>query len=143
MIRTEDFAQWRLWAPIPELIWRTPSGLSIVSHGMAYSAQYHTDEGQVGTELVVHGQCDIEITFDQTVDCLLLEVDVRQLGCVGSTAYWLTLRDHHGVEFHPGPCRSGTFWHDVPGPFKRLTLSTLPMSTVHIRQLEWRPACRH
>lgn len=143
MIYTEDFARWQPSAPMPEITWRTPSGLNIVSNGIAYSSRYKTDEGRSGTELIVLGQSDVEIIFGQTVDCLLLEVEISTLGSAVSTAYWLTLRDHGYTEFMPGPGALGTFWHDVPGPLERLVLSTLPLCTVHVRQLEWRPAWRH
>lgn len=143
MIYTEDFARWQPLAPMSEITWRTPTGLSIISNGTAYSSRYQTDEGRSGTELVVRGQCDMEIIFGQTVDCLLLEVEINTLGSAVSTAYWLTLRDHDYTEFMPGPATLGSFWHDVPGPLDRLVLSTLPLCTVHIRQLEWRPAWRH
>ncbi|PNA01716.1 MULTISPECIES: hypothetical protein [unclassified Pseudomonas] len=143
MIYTEDFARWTPSAPLPECSWRTPTGLNIVSNGIVYSARYQTEEGRIGTELIIHGQCDIEFIFGQTVDCLLLEVDVTTLSTAVSTAYWLTLRDLDYTEFTPGPGTHGTSWHDVPGPLDRLTLSTLPQCTVHIRQLEWRPAWRH
>lgn len=143
MIYTEDFAKWTSSAPMPEIIWHTPTGLSIVSNGIAYSSSYESDEGHIGTELIILGQSDIEIRFGQTVDCLLLEVNINTLGNAASTAYWLTLHDSNYIEFTPGPSSLGPFWHDVPGPLDRLTLSTLPQSIVHIRQLEWRPAWRH
>ncbi|MDH0647257.1 hypothetical protein N5D48_12125 [Pseudomonas sp. GD03858] len=143
MIYTEDFAKWTPSAPMPEVIWHTPTGLSIVTNGIAYSARYESDEGYVGTELIVLGQSDIEISFGQTIDCLLLEVDIKTLGKAASTSYWLTLHEGAYIEFTPGPCSLGPFWHDVPGPLDRLTLSTLPQCSVHIRQLEWRPAWRH
>ncbi|MDH1631173.1 hypothetical protein [Pseudomonas mosselii] len=142
MIYTEDVASWIAAPPMPAINWRTPSGLSIISSGIAYSSHYQTDEGRIGTELIVRGLCDVEFIFGQTVDCLLLEVDIDTPECV-STAYWLTLCDQQYIEFTPGPGQPGTFWHDVPGPLDRLTLSTLPQCTVHVRQLEWRPAWRH
>jgi len=53
---------------------------------LKHSARHQTDVGRIGTELIIHGQCDTKFIFGQAVDCLPLEVDIntRQGGLDGA-----------------------------------------------------------
>ncbi|WP_313200737.1 hypothetical protein [Pseudomonas sp.] len=141
----------------------TPSGLKIRSNGTSWTGLHEAFKGNEGTELVIGEHSDVEITFNQEVECLRLEYyvvcdqhfdDVQMLldtdgydrdliVPVPRNFYWLTLSGSGYTDFRPGPVSTAPYHQVIQGPFRRLTISTSQAGTVHIRKLEWTRTCRH
>jgi hypothetical protein len=151
-----------------QLLWHkqtllTPSGLRIRSNGTSWAGVHEAFKGEDGTELVIGEQSEVEISFSQEVESLRLEcyvvsdqhfedvtmlmdtegVDWDGIAPTPHNFYWLTLSGSGYTEFMPGHFCTQPCYQHLPGPFRRLTISTSRAGTVHIRKLEWTRTCRH
>ncbi|MNO91198.1 hypothetical protein D3C76_827380 [compost metagenome] len=141
----------------------TSTGLSIRSNSTSWSGFHEAFKGEDGTELVIGEHSDVEITFAQEVESLRLEyyvvsdqhfdvihmlLDTTPDDCcltypAAHNFYWLTLSGSGFIECLPGPVATQPCQQTLEGPFRRLTISTSKVGTVHIRKLEWTRTCRH
>ncbi|MFJ4345919.1 hypothetical protein [Pseudomonas sp. NPDC089401] len=143
---------------------KTPSGLSIRANSTpCTTGLYEAFKGNDGTELVIGEHSDVEITFREEVEHLCLEYyvvsdqhydevqmlvdthdcDYDLFAPVPRNFYWLTLSGSGYTDFMPGPVSTHPYQQEIPGPFRRLTISTSQAGTVHIRSLQWTRTCRH
>ncbi|QCI14949.1 hypothetical protein E6B08_27930 [Pseudomonas putida] len=160
--QSERFDHVRQQSLQPSQVLHTDSGLSICANSTAGAGLHEAFRGEDGTELVIGENCDVEIAFDQEVEQLRLELyvvsdrhgelqDLTEAERLDrdqpleplSYFYWITLSGSGYTEFLPGPISSQPCSHLLLGPFRRLTFSTSQAGTVHIRQLQWTPTCRH
>ncbi|MFJ4154432.1 hypothetical protein ACIPZF_06415 [Pseudomonas sp. NPDC089752] len=138
------------------------TGWSICANGTAWTGFHAAFKGGEGTELVIGEHSDVEIAFDKEVESLKIEyyvvsdqhfddvqmlldtdgLDTDPFAPPARSFYWLTLTGSGYTEFMPGPISTKPYQHELPGPFRRLTISTSQAGTVHIRKLEWTGTCR-
>ncbi|CAK17679.1 hypothetical protein [Pseudomonas entomophila] len=141
--------------------WRTSSGLQIKSNGSLCTG-FWPAAGQRETELIIGSQCDVEISFAREVDSLAIEfyavcddaeqcpqtlLEIERPNQAGRPDqpghfFWLTLAEDFAIDSVPGAYTTEPRWQILPGPLRRLTLSTSPHAQLHIRNLKWTPVRR-